>query len=162
MVHRPPKTPEIAVRAWNDFADQYGTDQSLAGLDADQIKAVVDLLLLVMYADDKASVLEEMEFEDQICKLPAIADKRSLIDAHLPGAVSRVRGASADGAKAIAADAAGKLTEPAARKAVFAMAAALAFADIQLAVDESAVLRSIADAFGLDPAEARAIVDANA
>lgn len=152
----------MPVRAWNDFADQYGTDQSLARLDGEQIKAVVDLLLLVMYADDKASVLEEMEFEDQLCKLPAIADKRAMIDAHLPGAVARVRGATAESAGAIAAGIADKITDADSRKTAFAMAATLAFADVQLADHESTVLRVVADAFGLDPAEARAIVDANA
>ena len=117
---RPQDNPEKPVAAWNDFADQYGTDDALARLDTAQIEAVVDLLLLVMYADDKASVLEEMEFEDQLCKLPAIADKRAVIHARRGAAVARVKGADAGVIEAIAGEVAAALTDAGARKAAFA------------------------------------------
>lgn len=148
------------MAAWNDFADRYGTDKALRDLDGEQIKAVVDLLLLVMYADDKASVLEEMEFEEQLCKLPAIADKRALVDAHVAGATARIRAAGAGEAQAIAEQAAAKLPEGDARARVFAMTAAMAFSDVQLAVDESDVLKIVAAALGLDLATAVSIVAA--
>ena len=41
-------------------------------LDARQIHAVIDVLLLVMYADNKATLLEKAEFEDAICALPVL------------------------------------------------------------------------------------------
>lgn len=148
------------MRAWNNFADEYGTHKALADLDADQIKAVVDLLLLVMYADDKASVLEQMELEEQLCKLPAIADKRDIVDAHLAGGAARMTGLDAAGTAAIARAAADMLPSADTRKAVFEMAAIMAFADIQLAADESSTLEAVADALGIDAAAAKAIVAA--
>jgi len=146
------------VRAWNDFADQFGTDKALAGFDGEQIKAVVDLLLLVMYADDKASVLEKMELEEQLCRLPAIAGKRDIVSAHVDAATARIKGADASAVASIAAAAAAALPGGEVRRVVFEMAAIMAYADVQLATDESATLGTIAGALGIDPAEAKAIV----
>ena len=148
------------MRAWNDFADQYGTDKTLADLDGDQIKAVVDLLLLVMYADDKASVLEKMELEEQLCRLPAIADKRSIVDGHVDAATARIKGADDATVAAIAGQAAAKLPGADVRRAIFEMAAIMAYADIQLAGDESAALATIAGALGIDAGAAKAIIEA--
>lgn len=141
--------------AWNDFADRFGTDKALSDLDGEQIKAVVDLLLLVMYADDKASVLEEMELEEQLCKLPAISGKKALVDAHVAAATARIRGADGSEVRTIARGAAEKLPSTA-RGLVLQMAAAMAYADIQLAADESATLGLIAEALGFDASAARA------
>lgn len=150
------------MRAWNDLADQYGTDKTLADLDAEQIKAVVDLLLLVMYADDKASIMEQMEFEDQLCKLPAMADKREMLDAYVPGAIARVRAAKGEVLDNLVAQIADTLDGESARRTAFEMAASLAYADIQLALTESATLSAVARGFGLEPDEAQKILDQNA
>ncbi len=148
------------MRAWNDFADQYGTDKALADLDSAQIEAVVDLLLLVVYADGKVSVMETMELDEALDKLPAIADKRDIANARLAEGKARMTGPDADLA-GIAKAAADALPAGDARRIVFEMCATMAHADIQLAADESSALGIIAAALGIDAATAKGIIDAH-
>lgn len=148
------------MRAWNDFADQYGTDKALADLDGAQIEAVVDLLLIVMYADGKISVMETMELDEALDRLPAIADKRDVANARLAEGKTRIDGADAATVEGIAKAAAAALPAGDVRRIVFEMCATMAHADIQLAADESSALGVIAGALGIDAAAAKAIVDA--
>lgn len=145
--------------AWNTFADTYGTDKALAGLDAEQIRAVVEVLLLVMYADGRASVMERMELGELLDKLPAMDGKTGVVEAHVEAARERAEKASGDDIAAFTRSAAARLPDKAARAVVFRMATALATADLQLGLPESAVLTALADAFGIAQEEAQLVID---
>jgi uncharacterized tellurite resistance protein B-like protein len=145
--------------SWNQFADQYGADKALAALDAEQIHAVIDMLLLVMYADGKASMMERIEFEALIQKLPAMEGKADIVAAQVENAIERARATSGDEIERLAKTTAARVTDPAARELVFRMAATLATADLSLALPESAVLTALATAFGLPKDAAQRIID---
>ena len=68
------------MHAWTGFADTYGTDDALESLDAEQIRAVIDALLLVMYADGKATTMEQVELDDLMLELPAMKGKQGIVD----------------------------------------------------------------------------------
>lgn len=147
------------MRTWTGFADTYGTDAALEGLDAEQIRAVIDVLLLVMYADGKATTMEKVELGDALLKLPSMNGKQGVVDAHVEAARERARDADAETIDRVAEAAAAKITDPAAREVVFRMTVALATADLTLALDESAVLTAIATAFGLPQEKAQLVID---
>lgn len=147
--------------SWSSFSDTFGTDPALANLDARQIHAVIDVLLLVMYADNKATLLEKAEFEDAICALPVLGGKRDVVHEHTAGATVRIKAAGADESRAIAESAARALPDASVREKVFRMATSLACADVLLAAPELAALKTIAGAFGLSDSAAQAIIDAH-
>lgn len=145
--------------SWSSFSDTFGTDPALANLDEKQIHAVIDVLLLVMYADNKATMLEKAEFEDAVCALPVLDGKRDVVHAHTAGATVRIKAAGPDESRAIAEGAARALSDAAVREKVFRMATSLAYADVLLAAPEQAALKTIAAAFELSESAAQAIID---
>ncbi|MEZ4470250.1 MAG: TerB family tellurite resistance protein [bacterium] len=137
---------------WDELADELGTDAALKSLDARGVQAVIDILALVVFADEKLSMLERSEFEDQIDSLPWLAGK----DAE--PALERARAATTeDQWKAIVRQAAGPLRSAGVGEKVYRMAAQLAWADLNMHRNELVVLQLIADGMGVPAARAAAI-----
>ncbi|MCA9524873.1 MAG: TerB family tellurite resistance protein [Myxococcales bacterium] len=138
---------------WDELADELGTDAALKGLDARGIQAVIDILALVVFADEKLSMLERSEFEDQIDSLPWLAGK----DAE--PALRRAKEARTEDAwKAIVRSAAGPLRSAGVGEKVYRMAAQLAWSDLDLHRNELRALQLIAEGLGV-PADKAAAID---
>lgn len=140
--------------SWTQRADELGTDAALTTLDAAGVAAVLDLLALVVYADDRLSMLERSEFEEQINALPWLAGKDP------DAALAKAKAAKDDAAwSAIIDAAASRLKGVGVGAQVYRMAAELAHADLQLHRNESTILIKLVGALGLDEASAKQIDD---
>jgi uncharacterized tellurite resistance protein B-like protein len=131
--------------SWTQLADELGTDAKLKALDADGIAAVLDVLALVVYADEKLGMLEQNEFEEQINALPFLAGKDPA------GALAKAKAANSESAwRAILDASAATLAGQGLGTQVYRMAAEIAHADLQLHRNESTVLMAVVKAFGVD------------
>lgn len=138
--------------SWDALADELRNDPALVSLDEAAVKAVIDLLALVVQADGKVGILEQSEFEDQIDSMPFLAGK------DVGPALARAKGTQGEQAIRSAVGAAvARLPKAGPNEKIYRMAAQLAWADLNLHRDESTVLRCIADGLGLSPQAAAAI-----
>lgn len=138
--------------SWTQLADELGTDTGLTALDGDQIAAVLDLLALVVYADDRVSMLERSEFEEQINALPWLAGKDP------DAALAKAKAAKSQAEwNAIIDGAAATLKGADVGAQVYRMAAEIAHADLQLHRNESSILIHLVGALGLDESAAKQI-----
>ena len=137
---------------WQQLTDTLSTDAHLKALAPEAVDAVVTVLAVVMYADERVSTLEKEEFRDLVDRLPFYGDKHATaeqIDAVI-AQVTDVHGEA--GFKQVIDSVAVVLTEADVRAATFRMAATLAYADLDMHANESAVLGWMAAAFNLDAA----------
>lgn len=140
--------------SWTQLADELGTDSSLQALDATGVAAVIDLLALVVYADASLGMLEQNEFEEQLNALPFLAGKDPA------GALAKAKAANDAAAWQAIIDASVKILDgKGVGERIYRMAAELAHADLRLHRNESAVLKAIVAAFGID-ADTAAQIDA--
>lgn len=147
--------------SWSEITDELGTDADLNHLDAAQTEAVISLLTLMLYADQKATVLERSELESQLATLPWMAAKGEMLYQAAGRAAAAAQEAGDEAAfRAIAQPAADRLPEGATREKIYRMAVALAHSDLNLDPREVVALGWLADALGLDAAQAKAILDA--
>ncbi len=138
---------------WNKLADSLATDPALRTLDEDAIRAVIDLLARMVYADEQATLLERATFRDQLGRLPWIADKKAFSEAALSGALDAARDGGQAAFEASVETAATVLVDPAARVTVFRMAATMAWVDRELHPSEIAQLKAMATAFSIADAD---------
>ncbi len=138
--------------SWDALADELRNDPALVALDEVAVKAVIDLLALVVQADGKVGVLEQSEFEDQVDSLPFLAGK------DVGPALARAKGVQGEPAvRAAVNQSVGRLPKAGPAEKIYRMAAELAWTDLNLHREESTVLRCIAEALGLSPQTAAAI-----
>lgn len=149
------------MATWTQLADTLGTDPDLSHLDAAQVEGVIDLLTLVMYADEKVTMLERSEFEGQLESLPWIANKGDLVHVATERATEAAKEVGDEKSfQAIARPAAARLPTDGVREKVFEMAVTLAHADLHLHPREVQALKWLADALGLDAEKAQATIEA--
>lgn len=137
---------------WNQLTDELSTDDALAHLSNEQAEAIITALAVVMHADDRVGTLERNEFSDQVDRLP-FYDAKDMTTALIEDAITKAAACTDDGAhKAIIDTIAARLTDAHLREETFRMAATLAYADLELHANESAVLGWMAAAFNLSAA----------
>ena len=73
---------------WSDIADTFKNDEVLTDLDAAQSKALIDVLTLIIYADDEASFLELTELELLLHELPWSLTNAAEVDAYTEASVA--------------------------------------------------------------------------
>ena len=147
------------MSTWRTLADEMGTDDALTNMNDTQITAVIDGLSLIMYADEKVTMLERHEFEDLLCSLPWMDKKHDMVESYLEKALDQAKGATDSKVfDEIARHAAAEIADQAARLKVFAMAAAMAYADLRLDARESEALKHLAEAFEISDGDAQRIL----
>lgn len=145
---------------WKNVADTLHTDEVLRGLDRAQSEALIDALTLVLYADDEATFLELNELEHLLHELPWALQDHAEVDAYTERSAEAAAALSSrEGFRQRAADIAGRLGGDAARERALLMSAALVFADWDASPEEQQVIFELAEAFGIDEARAREILD---
>ena len=98
------------------------------------------MLCLVMFADNRVSALEEVEFNECL-KLPFLDEQRDVVSSQVNLSSSKARYANTPEDRAqIALKAAGALKNSNVREVVFEMAACMAFSDLVYHVREREVL----------------------
>ena len=135
---------------WQQLTDSLSTEAHLKDLTPEAVDGIVTLLAVVMYADQRATILEREEFRDLVDRLPFYDDKHATVRS-LEDIVSTAGAAHGEaGFRKMIDSVAGVITEPALRKTAFKMAATMAYADLDLQAQESAALGWMAAAFNLD------------
>jgi uncharacterized tellurite resistance protein B-like protein len=138
--------------SWDALADELRNDPALVVLDEVAVKAVIDLLALVVQADGKVGVLEQSEFEDQIDSMPFLAGK------DVGPALTRAKGVQGEAAvRTAVSQSVARLPKAGPMEKIYRMAAVLAWTDLNLHRDESTVLRCIAESLGISAATAASI-----
>jgi hypothetical protein len=145
------------MTTWQQMADDLKTDPVLANLKADQIEAVISILVLTVYADEVAGFMEEAELEHMLYELPWMEDKEARAEAFVKEVTDKAKGVSDEaGFRAIADAAASKLKDPVVREKAYTMAYNLACIDMNVNKAEHLALEWLADALEI-PEGKRAI-----
>ncbi len=146
------------MATWQQMADDLKTDPALATLTEDQIEAVIDILVLTIHVDEMVGFMEEAELEHMLFELPWMVDKEAKVEAFVKGATEKAQGVKSESEyHAIVDRAAEKLTDPAVREKVYAMALTLANVDMTITESEHKVLVWLANAMQI-PESQRAIL----
>ena len=143
----------MSVASWERLTRELVRDPSMQELTDDQVRAMIDVILLTMHADRRVSPLEVAGFTHLFFDLPWLQSREELVREHIPKAAERgaVAGDEAKG-RALARDVAERLGgDRALRERVFLMAASLAAADSAVEAGEKQALTWVADAFGISP-----------
>lgn len=145
---------------WSEIADSLKQDEVLAGLEAAQCEAVIDALLLIIYADDEASFLELNELEHLLHELPWALKNAAEVDAYTEASAAKISAIKGDDAReAFAASLAARLGEMEVRKRTFKMAASLAYANWDASKQEHLVLMILARGLEIPAPFAQAMVE---
>ncbi len=144
---------------WQKLANDLMTDPALKALTVEQVKAVIDVLILTIQADKKVSFMEEAELEHMLAELPWFKDKEARLETYIKEVTERISTIEDEaGFREVAQSAASKLSEQDAREKVYHMAVALAGADMEIHPTESQMLTWLAESFEI-PETKRAILD---
>ena len=139
------------MTTWQQLADNLKTDSTLTDLTNGQVEAIIDVLTLIIHADEHVGFMEEMEFDQLLMELPWLEDKAGKVEAWRESATDKAE--AVDGEEEfmeIATSAAAELDDDEVRERVFTMAAGLCSSDGNICPDESEALHWLGRAFGLD------------
>ena len=147
------------MSSWVQLAEKLSTDERLKELGVKQVQAVIDMLCLVMFADNRVSALEEVEFNECLFKLPFLDEQRDVVSSQVNLSSSKARYANSPEDRAsIAQKAAMALKDADVDEAVLELAACMAFSDLVYHVREKEVLHALSSALGIDDSRAEAII----
>lgn len=138
------------------------TDSDFAGLNDDQVQAVVESLVYAMHANSEASDDERKLLTEKLSELPWAweGDNKARIPKMVSDAEAMLSGLGLFGSLGIGmgiSDIASRLPEGVVREKVFRMALGFVCADGTLDQEEKNVIGALGEAFGLDVGKARAI-----
>ncbi|MBU1430650.1 TerB family tellurite resistance protein [Myxococcota bacterium] len=139
------------MNPWQMLSDKIGTSDDLKDISTQQSEAIISILTLMMYADQRASVMEEAELEDLICSLPWFEDKDDVVEKYINGARKEMKGIADEGTmhKKLSKYA-GLLSGQELRETVYRMAVTMAYSDMHLHVNEVQLLRWMAAEFEIE------------
>ena len=142
----------MGLAAWQHVAAKLVQDPSLKDLNDDQIKALIEVLALVIHADRKVAPIEVAGFNYLFFDLTWLQHRRDLIRQHVPWAADKAAGTVIDPTKGppVASELAARLSSAELREKVFFMAASLTAIDLRVEPGENEALRWLAEAFGLE------------
>ena len=147
------------MSSWVQLAEKLSADDRLKDLGVKEVQGIIDMLCLVMFADNRVSALEEVEFNECLLKLPFLDEQRDVVSSQVNLSSSKARYANTPEDRAhIALKAAGALKNSNVREVVFEMAACMAFSDLVYHVREREVLAVLSQALEIDGSQADAII----
>jgi len=147
------------MNTWIQLAEKLSKDDRLGHLKVHQVQAIIDMLCLVMFADNRVSALEEVEFNQCLLKLPFLDEQRDVVSSQVNISSSKARYANSPEERAqIAEKAASALGASDVHSVVFEMAACMAFSDLVYHVRESEVLAALSSALQIDDEHAQSII----
>ena len=146
---------------WQSLAEDLGEDDALVDLTDDQVEAMVDVLALIIHADETVAPIEVAGFNHLVFNMPWTKGRRERLEDAVKGAASRAREAGADeeARQEIAHAASPRLGGAPVRERVFRMAATLAGVDLEVNAAEVRALSWLAEALEIDADSARSIVE---
>lgn len=145
---------------WATMVTRANTRANLRDLTTNQVHAVVDMLCLVIYADNRMSALEQIEFEETLLELDWTESKEQIVRARINTASSPARYANSREARLELVSKAVKLlgqTVDDQNEGIFGLIASMAFSDLVLHRREKELLNYIADALNIASERAVAI-----
>ena len=140
---------------WLELSQKINEKPLFATLTRHQLEAVIDILCLMMYADNRVSTLEEIEFRETLLRLPWLENQAPLVDGRVNVAASKARYAVTSEDRQVLADSAGHhLSEEHTAETVFELAVTMAHSDLVFHEREKDVLHVLAGALGIAPGRA--------
>ena len=144
---------------WQKLADDLKTDSVLDNLTDAQAESIIYVLSVTLHIDNRVAFMEKIEFDDLLLEIPWSPDKQAKVETFLKLAHEKVQTANDDEIKTIFKTASQHITDPAIREKVYTMSAILAWSDAELHHTESQGLIWLAQAFEMDSARAKEILD---
>ena len=139
--------------SWDKLVDTHRTDGLFADHSDEQVEAVIRVLAHTVYADERASFMEEVELEHMLQQLPWGDEKQDLIKEVTRAVAETPRGERQEAFQLVARGAAERLDQLS-RVTVFKMAVTLAWAEGEVHAAERTALTSLAEAFEIFPEQA--------
>ena len=143
---------------WMSLSQEIHNKPLFHGLDHRQTGAIIDVLCLMMYADNRVSTLEEVEFRDILLRLPWLQEHAPLVEGRVNVSASKARYATtSEDRSALLEAAATAFRETELAENVYALAETMAHSDLVFHEREQDVLRALASALGLTRAPTTAL-----
>ena len=148
---------------WLETSQRINGRSVFASLSRAQVEGVIDILCLMMYADNRVSTLEEVEFIDVLVRLPWLENHEPLVNGRINVSSSKARYATTQDDRTVLADAAAKaLADESLSESVFELAVCMAESDLVFHEREKDVLEILANSLGIPPARAQELTDSAA
>ena len=148
------------MSSWATMVTQASATANLRQLTTNQIHAVVDMLCLVIYADNRMSALEQIEFEETLLELDWTESKEQIVRARINTSASPARYANSPEARIeLVAKAVNLLghTVDDQNEGIYGLIASMAYSDLVLHRKEKELLNYIATALNIKSERAVAI-----
>ncbi len=143
---------------WQHAATRIDGDTRLREMSDDQLRALVDILVVVVQADRKVTPLEVAGFNHIFFDIPWLEGRHELLREAISAAGVYADKADEEGLESLATDATEVLVVDELRDTVFLLAASLARVDLKLVPAECRALRWIAAGLGLDQERVRELI----
>ena len=141
---------------WLEASQGINGRSVFGSLNRAQVEAVIDILCLMMYADNRVSTLEEVEFKDVLLRLPWLQEQEPLVNGRINVSASKARYASTqEDRKVLAETAAQALGDQTINESVFELAVTMAHSDLVFHDREKEVLDVLAKSLGIAPNRAQ-------
>ncbi|MEE2786845.1 MAG: TerB family tellurite resistance protein [Myxococcota bacterium] len=138
---------------WMSLSQEIHDKPLFHSLDHRQTEAIIDVLCLMMYADNRVSTLEEIEFREILLRLPWLQDHGPLVEGRINVSASKARyAATAEDRKALIETAANAFRGTDLAINVYALAETMAHSDLVFHDREQDVLAVLAQTLGLPQA----------
>ena len=151
------------MNRWSILVDRLSPQAGLAQLTTTQTQAVIDLLCLLTYADNRISALEQLEFEETLMKMEWATGHRQVVRARINTASAPARYAASTEARQIllkkAINQLGETVENQ-NESIFKLMASMAYSDLIFHAKEREILSSIATGLGIANARAQELQEA--
>lgn len=143
---------------WEAMAKAFNKDTTFADISQAKVEAVIDALVLVLYADGKASFMETTELEQMLHEMPWTHGRHAEVDAYTKAVTQRVKAVHDDEElENFVAHIAARLDQSAEREKAYEMASRMAHADWQIHPGERATLAELAAGLEIGAERAQAI-----
>lgn len=143
---------------WKTMAKAFNKDTTFEDLSQTKGEAVIDALVLVLYADGKASFMETTELEHMLHEMPWTHGRHDEVDAYTKAVMQRVKTVQrGEELERFVAHIAARLDQSAEREKAYEMASRMAHADWQIHPGERATLAGLAAGLSISAARAQAI-----
>ena len=146
------------MNRWSTLVGRLSPQAGLAQLTTTQTQAVIDLLCLLTYADNRISALEQLEFEETLMKMEWATGHRQVVRARINTASAPARyAASADARQVLLQKAISQLGETVENQneTIFRLMASIAHSDLIFHAKEREILSCIATGLGIANARAQ-------
>ena len=143
---------------WMSLSQEIHNKPLFHSLDHRQTSAVIDVLCLMMYADNRVSTLEEIEFREILLRLPWLQSQGPLVEGRINVSASKARYATtAEDRRALLESAATAFRHTELAHSVYTLAETMAHSDLVFHERERDVLADLAHVLGLSQPEKHSV-----